>query len=167
MIKKKLRSQRASNRQEQADLNLVKKNGHNLKNIVAPTILTTLAATHSTGYSIKHVENPAQVVQISAVRRNPCSIKYIENPTIEVQIEAVTRDVDSLLYIDKPSKKVQREAIKHDILYINKDLIRIGHEIRSASFWLSAELGKYKELEGIFLKITDTNIVKKIVGEFK
>ena len=62
------------------DLERVKNNPLNIKDIKNPSLEVQLAAVKVNGWAIQYVKNPSLEVQLTAVRQNGYSIEYIKTP---------------------------------------------------------------------------------------
>ncbi len=106
---------------EQAQLELVKQNPHNIRDIKNPTEAVQLAAVRQDDYALNIILNglykriPSEAVQLAAVKKRGRAIGYITQagivPSEAVQIAAVSQDGAAIISIDNPSNPVIKTAL--------------------------------------------------------
>ena len=97
---------------EAVQLAAVQQNGGAIYWITNPNLAVQIAAVQTHGGAIGCITNPCLEVQLAAVQANGYAIQDITNPTIPVQLAAVQQDGVAIEYITNPCLEVQLAAVQ-------------------------------------------------------
>lgn len=99
---------------ENADMELVKKDGNLIRYVDKPSERVMGIAVTENPAAIRHIKNPTEGIRIYACNADGNLIRYLspEQMTIKIQASAVTSAPDSIKYIPMPSETIKESAMK-------------------------------------------------------
>lgn len=123
------------NLSEKQKLELVKKDGFNIKRIINPSKEIQLLAVKKNVDSIKYIDYPFECVQLKAVRKDFYTIKKIKNPTFNVQLyifnRIIHRTIKSGWYNEKSKSFLYKPIVifKTLIPNVSQDILDLNDKL--------------------------------------
>lgn len=111
------------NQYEDVCLQAVRENGYALKYVKNPTLEICLEAVRQNGYALEFVKEQKYEIALEAVKQNGWALEYIEEQTPEICLEAVKQNPLSIGYVKNQTPEICLEAIQRNpstICYIQE-----------------------------------------------
>jgi hypothetical protein len=103
---------------EEANLNAVKKSVFNIQYISNPSEEVKLEAATQDGIALQFIDNPTDEMKYAAVKSNSVALSYIKNPSDDLIKTAVKYNGKAIEYVDNPSEELQVLAVTRDYFAI-------------------------------------------------
>lgn len=96
------------------ELEMVKRNGYNIRGIVEQTHEMCLVAVKGAGLALQFVKEQTEDICSAAVNSCGLALRYVINQTPEICLDAVKQDGWALEYVINQTPEMCMEAVKHD-----------------------------------------------------
>ena len=106
------------------DVEKVKLDGLNIKNITYQTERLCSIAVKQNGYALKYIKNQTEQICLEAVKQNGNMLQYVKNQTEQICIIAVKQNGHLLQYVKNQTEQICLEAIKqtkYALKYVTKE----------------------------------------------